>query len=152
MRYIGDGKPRTIEKVRATIEISLAVQDRGLGLFTVELAETGEIIGDCGLIPIQRSGRKDRGPEIELGYRFAKQAWGKGYATEAGRAVLAYGWKRLQIPHLLAVTHLENEGSRNVLQKLGFTHQGRSEEFYDTTVDLFSIERPARNSEGAGTH
>jgi RimJ/RimL family protein N-acetyltransferase len=78
MRYIGDGKPRTIEKVRATLEISLAVQDRGLGLFAVESFETGEVLGDCGLIPIQRSGRTERGPEIELGYRLAKHAWGKG--------------------------------------------------------------------------
>ena len=119
MRYIGDGKPRTIEKVRATIEISLSVQDRGLGLFTVELRETGEVLGDCGLIPIQRSGRTERGPEIELGYRLAKHAWGKGYATEAGRAVLTYGWSHLQLPSLLAVTPVTSVGSVNVVVPLG---------------------------------
>jgi RimJ/RimL family protein N-acetyltransferase len=65
---------------------------------------------------------------------------------------MAYDGSHLRLPGLLAVTHPENEGSRNVLHKLGFTHQGQSGEFYDTTVDLFSIERPTRYSEGAETH
>jgi RimJ/RimL family protein N-acetyltransferase len=57
---------------------------------------------------------------IELGYRFVRPAWGQGVATEAGRSVLAYGFGRLGIDPIVAVTHPENRASQQVLRKLGF--------------------------------
>ena len=64
---------------------------------TVTLRDTGEIIGDCGILPYNWEG-----PEIELAYRYRPSAWGQGYAKEAGKAVLGLVWQETEINELLA--------------------------------------------------
>lgn len=61
---------------------------------------------------------------IELGYRYVPAAWGRGVASEAGRAVLAHGFATLDLPEIAGFTHPDNHASRRVLAKLGFTHEG----------------------------
>ena len=69
--------------------------------------------------------------EIDLGYRFKKNAWGHGYATEAARDVLDYGSNQLNLKTIIAKAQVENLASINVLQKIGmqFLKEGLEDGF-----------------------
>jgi [ribosomal protein S5]-alanine N-acetyltransferase len=58
----------------------------------------------------------------ELGYRFKKKHWGKGYATESCRAIIEYGFEQLHINTIFAITYPKHTSSQKVLNKLGFKH------------------------------
>jgi RimJ/RimL family protein N-acetyltransferase len=72
--------------------------------------------------------RADDG-DHELGYWLAPDAWGRGYATEAGRAVLDIARQALPITRIVAYHHADNPASGRVLHKLGFRETGRSQRF-----------------------
>lgn len=57
---------------------------------------------------------------LDLGYRFRKESWGKGYATEAALACMEYYREHMTHFALHALTHIDNQGSRHVLEKVGF--------------------------------
>ena len=63
-------------------------------------------------------------PCVEIGWRLAAEHWGRGYATEAARAVIAEAFGPLDMTRLVAITREANTGSRNVLRKLGFRMDG----------------------------
>lgn len=65
----------------------------------------------------------------ELGYWLTPDAWGRGYATEAGRAVIEIARETMRLPHLRARHHVENPASGRVLRKLGFVETGRGRTF-----------------------
>lgn len=75
-------------------------------------------IGWCGL-----KARPERG-EIDLGYRFMKSAWGKGYATEAAQACLQYGFEQLKLPRIVGRAMPQNIASLRVLEKCGMQYVG----------------------------
>ncbi|MCG8507137.1 MAG: GNAT family N-acetyltransferase [Sphingomonadales bacterium] len=64
------------------------------------------------------------GEWIELGYRFLRSAWGKGYATEASKLALNIAFEDWAVPEVMAVTHPDNLASQHVLTKLGFVYAG----------------------------
>lgn len=88
------------------------------GRWAVHTKPGMEFIGWCGL-----KARPER-KEIDLGYRFIKAAWGKGYATEAAWACIQYGFEKLQLRRIIGRTMPENKGSLWVLEKCGMTHIG----------------------------
>ena len=92
---------------------------RGWGFWAVEVRATGEFIGFTGLDPVEE-GQPFTG--VEAGWRLARPAWGHGYATEAARAVLAFGFAELDLPEILAVTVPANRRSRAVMERLGMTY------------------------------
>ena len=61
----------------------------------------------------------EAGPDVELGYTLARAAWGRGYATEAARAVLRWAFAGLRLPRVVAVADPANTASLRVLEKLG---------------------------------
>jgi [ribosomal protein S5]-alanine N-acetyltransferase len=75
-------------------------------------------IGWCGLKYVPERN------EIDLGYRFIKQAWGKGYATEAAYASIRYGFEKLNLQRITGRAMPGNTGSLKVLQKCGMTYIG----------------------------
>jgi ribosomal-protein-alanine N-acetyltransferase len=86
----------------------------GYGRFACVWKDTGEVIGFSGLKYL---------PEIndtELGYRFLPQFWGKGLATEAGRASIDFARTDLGLARLVGLVHPDNHDSAKVLTKLGF--------------------------------
>ncbi|MER7705040.1 GNAT family N-acetyltransferase [Kitasatospora sp. NPDC097605] len=91
---------------------------RGYGWWAVEVRATGEFIGFAGLDDID-DGLPFTG--VEIGWRLARSAWGHGYATEAARAVLAFGFDTLALPEILAVTTARNLRSQAVMRRLGMT-------------------------------
>ena len=80
------------------------------------------IVGSCGL------GRRPSG-SVEMGYWIGRQHWGKGFATEASRALIEIA-KALKFPRLEASHFLDNPASGRVLEKLGFVATGMSAERY----------------------
>lgn len=86
---------------------------RGFGMWIVQEKSTGDIIGRAGLR------YPDGIPNIEVGWGFIRNSWGKGYATEAADAALTYAFEHLQLQRVNAVIHRDNIGSRQVAHKLG---------------------------------
>jgi RimJ/RimL family protein N-acetyltransferase len=91
-------------------------------VFAVMLRESTRLAGAVGL---ELAPRFDR---AELGYWIAKEDWGKGYATEAGLAVLSYGFTTLGLHRIYATPFKRNPASGRVLEKLGMKHEGRVRE------------------------
>lgn len=83
-----------------------------IGRWAVHLKSNGAFIGWCGL--------KDTDGEIDLGYRFMQQYWGKGYATEAASAVLKYGIEN-GYSNIVGRAAVANEASVAVLRKIGLS-------------------------------
>ena len=80
---------------------------------------------------------------IEIGYRYVRSAWGQGVATEAGRAVLDHGFRRLGFDRIVAVTHPANLASQHVLEKLGLKPCGAAFH-YGQSLSFFELSRRAR--------
>jgi ribosomal-protein-alanine N-acetyltransferase len=120
MKYIG-GKPLdSIERTRERILRWIGYQEKfGYTLWAVIEKSSGELIGDCGLFPFE-----NEGPEVEVGYDLRRDRWGRGYATEAARACLDYGFDKRKLERIVAVTYPEHIASRRVLEKCGMTERG----------------------------
>lgn len=106
-----------------------------IGFCSVILKETNEFIGWCGLWELKETG------EIEVGYALFKEFWGKGYAVEASKPFLEYGFTELNQPKIVACANPDNKGSRRVMEKLGMTfdhigfYYGRDLVHYSITRD-----------------
>ena len=86
--------------------------------FAVILRAKGRLIGSCGIRIGQGNGRK-----ADLGYEIAPRYWGQGYATEAARAVVAFGFGDLRLHRIWASCLAENVASARVLEKLGMRRE-----------------------------
>ena len=121
MQYIGDGsvfywsKKTAFEKFKISLDRQ---NDSELGTLAVYTKECNRYIGWCG---IQYSKFLDH---IELEYRYCRDSWLKGYATEAASAIIAETYRMPDIDRILACTHPQNIASIRVLEKLGFAHSG----------------------------
>lgn len=91
--------------------------ERGYGLWPVELIGGDTFIGMCGLTDPDFTAPFL--PAVEIGWRLAAAHWGRGYATEAARAVLAFGFERLALSEIVSFTTTANVRSRRVMEKLG---------------------------------
>jgi len=119
MRYIGNGQTRNLENTKSYLDKAIHHWEKhGFGLGPIFEKETGEFVGDAGLVHL---GLDDRNAEIELGYRLKKKFWGKGYATEIARAWIAWGFDHLPLKEIIASVYEENESSRHVLEKVGMS-------------------------------
>jgi len=90
-------------------------RDRGFGLWLIELRETGEFVGDCGLTPQEINGTI----EIEVGYHVRRSLQGRGYGTEAAAAARDYARDVLRRDRLVAIIHPGNAASLRVAEKIG---------------------------------
>jgi len=92
----------------------------GFGLWAVEVRERRSFIGFVGLaVP---SFEAHFTPCVEVGWRLAQQCWGLGYATEAARAAVTFGFGQLPLEEIVSFTVPENERSRRVMNRLGMTY------------------------------
>lgn len=116
MRWVGDGQPITREGVIRWLEVTAGnYRKRGYGMSALVLRESGEIVGFCGLV--HPGGQ----PEAEIKYALKRGHWGKGIATEAAAAMLAYGSRRHGLSYIIATTAPGNLASHRVLIKAGMT-------------------------------
>ncbi len=114
------GGPRDLAGTRAAVERSINQQALdGFSFWAVIERESGLLAGEAGLFPLA----EDR-QDIALGYALGADFWGRGYATEASRAVLSEAFGPLAMQRVVAITRATNFRSRRVLAKLGFNAQG----------------------------
>jgi RimJ/RimL family protein N-acetyltransferase len=88
-----------------------------LGLIAVERRQDGAFLGMCGL-----HRQSSRPQDVEVAWRLAHEHWGHGYATEAGRAWLAYGFETLGLDRIISMTDETNARSLAVMRRLGLTY------------------------------
>jgi len=118
MDYLGP--PLTAADVEAqTARQNGLLADLGHCFWAVERREDGAFLGFCGLKP-GAVGTPIEG-RIEIGWRLAQPYWGKGYAREAAEASLAWGWEKLAVPDIWAITVLGNSRSWGLMERLGMT-------------------------------
>jgi RimJ/RimL family protein N-acetyltransferase len=96
------------------------IEAEGWGLWAVEVAGGASFIGFVGLA--RPSFEEHFTPAVEVGWRLARDHWGRGYATEAGRAALAYGFEELELDEIVSFTSRLNEPSWRVMERLGMSH------------------------------
>jgi RimJ/RimL family protein N-acetyltransferase len=114
-RYTGD-RGHSREEVRAGMEERVfgAYRKYGYGRWATVLKSEERVIGFAGLKFLEDVG------EVDLGYRFFKEYWGQGLATEACRLILTYGFETLRLPRIIGIADRDNTASIRVLEKLGF--------------------------------
>lgn len=116
-RYTGDGPVKDIEEAKRILtDIIFPQYKNNIGRWAVHLKSNHEFIGWCGLKYLAET------DEIDLGYRFFKMHWGKGYATESAKAVVKYGVNVLKIQNIIARAAKENKASIHVIKKLGMVY------------------------------
>jgi RimJ/RimL family protein N-acetyltransferase len=98
------------------------IEERGWGFWALEIKASGEFVGFTGLhtpdpeLPFS--------PCVEVGWRLARAHWGKGFATEAARRSLAFGFDQLGLNEIVSFTSLGNARSRAVMERLGMRPDG----------------------------
>lgn len=102
-----------VDRIRAQFD------EHGFGLWALEVRGRGEFIGFTGLA-IQTFDAPFN-PSVEVGWRLARPAWGKGYAIEAARAAVADGFDRIGLDEIVSMTAVVNERSQAVMRRLGMT-------------------------------
>lgn len=116
MRYF----PSTLSREESDAMVDWAsalIEERGWGLWAVEVPGVAPFVGFVGLnVPRFM-------PEVvEVGWRLLKEHWGNGYATEAGREALRYGFDELALDEIVSFTTVSNTPSRRVMERIGMTH------------------------------
>ncbi|HYF45805.1 MAG TPA: GNAT family N-acetyltransferase [Acidimicrobiales bacterium] len=91
----------------------------GWGLWAVEVLDDGRFAGFVGLWPTPPD--LPFSPAVEVGWRLARHAWGRGVATEGAEAALADGWTRVGLDEVVSMTTVTNVRSQRVMQRLGMT-------------------------------
>lgn len=134
MRFVGDGV-MTEERGRQVFNKVFELYDTGAwGIWTIEERETGGFLGTAEIKP-RKTG------DWEIVYVFRKEAWGRGYATEVGRALVAFGFENLGLARVAATVDYENAISIRVLEKLGMRQvDEESDEIGPYAV--YAVDRP----------
>lgn len=110
----------------AIIERTEAAFDaEGFGLWAVERLEDAAFIGFVGLA--RPSFETSFTPCVEIGWRLAREAWGRGYATEGAVAVRDHAFEVVELDELLSWTTVANSASRRVMERIGMTHDPRDD-------------------------
>ncbi|PLR66274.1 MULTISPECIES: GNAT family N-acetyltransferase [Bacillaceae] len=114
MRYYPSTKDekQTLEWIEWTLNNYIKY---GTGLWIVEDKQTGDFLGQCGIVPQE----VDNVIEMEIGYLFAKRVWGNGYATEAAIACKKYGFEQLNLKKMVSLPDVNNLPSARVAERIG---------------------------------
>ncbi len=136
MRYIGDGRP--LDRGQSWREVALHIGHwalRDYGQWALELKEDGLSHGRAGLW------NPPGWPGLEVGWKLARQAWGHGYATEAGQAAVEWAWANLDAPRLISLIQPGNVRSERVAERLGMRRHEEST-VQGQVATIFVLERP----------
>jgi RimJ/RimL family protein N-acetyltransferase len=128
--------------------IEACFAERGHGLWVVDPGGTGGCVGFVGLWPAPDA--LPCAPAVEVGWRLARDTWGRGYAPEAARAAVADGFARLGLGEIVSFTWEGNAASRRVMEKIGmardadgdFLHPNLPEDHRLRRHVLYRLPRP----------
>jgi ribosomal-protein-alanine N-acetyltransferase len=116
LHFFPNPEPPGWERVQKIIDQQLIHwQEHGYGWWAVELRSSQELIGWAGLQFLPDTS------ETEVAYLLGKAYWGQGFATEAARASMKFGFETLKLNSIVAVVHPANKASIRVIEKLGMT-------------------------------
>lgn len=116
MRFTPAGPDNSIERTRQRVQTYMEHQEiNGFSKWMVFDRITGDAVGDCGLLSLKES------KKIDLGFRLPQRHWGKGLATEMATAWARAGFEDYGFTRITAIAHPDNNASRHVLTKVGFT-------------------------------
>jgi RimJ/RimL family protein N-acetyltransferase len=136
MRFVRPGRDATtVADTRTRLE-ELALRRDGWGFWAIEERDGERLVGGAGLFPLEW-----KGPEIELAYHVVPSRWGRGYAAEAGAALLSAAWRDTELDHVVAVAFPDNRASTRVMEKLGMEFE-RTERYGPHQVVRYRIARP----------
>lgn len=139
MRYLNtDGTVPPNPKMYAQgyiIERNKEWQHRGHGAWAVIEKATGAFMGHSGLFIIEPTS------VVEVGYALGKPFWGKGYAPEAARETLRYGFEVLKLDEIVAVAFPQNTASIRVMEKIGMRDQGLTNKYYNLELVCYALTR-----------
>jgi RimJ/RimL family protein N-acetyltransferase len=139
MRRVGrTGRPvadlaaaqRAVEAIRRNEAL------HGFAMWAVDERNGDRLVGIAGLALVD-----GEGPEVEAAYILRRDRWGRGYATEALRAVLEIGHRELGLERIVALAYLDNDASRRVMEKAGMRPDG-TVEAYSRTMTRHVSTRP----------
>jgi ribosomal-protein-alanine N-acetyltransferase len=118
MRYVFQGGAMTQERAEEMMRKHFTFGDSLTGIAILTEKPADDIIGFAGLFPCKALGADD----LEIGFVLARQAWGRGIATEIGEAQLTFGFEQLNCTRLLGLVDPRNGPSIHALQKLGLRY------------------------------
>jgi len=111
LKFTGDKPFKSVDEAFNFIKNYRDYSKNGFGRWSVFLKENGSYIGWCGL-------KLNEENRVDVGFRFAKQYWSKGYATESAKACLDYGFNQLHIEEIIGRADTDNKASVKVLVKI----------------------------------
>lgn len=124
--------PLSRERSDAFVDrIGACWRERGWGLWALEERASGRFLGYTGLWPADFL---PSGPAVEVGWRLARDAWGQGFAPEAARAALAFGFEQVGLGEIVSFTAAGNHASLRVMTKIGLVRDP-SRDFDHPRVD-----------------
>ncbi|BCY29100.1 GNAT family N-acetyltransferase [Flavobacterium okayamense] len=130
--YLGNNPLKTKEESLGYLKnIQNQYKENGIGRFAMIKKESNEFIGWCGLKFITEE-ENNHSHFYEIGYRLKEEFWGKGYAYEAAKAWYEYAFNKLKVDTLYASAHIDNKGSRRILEKIGL--QFKNEYIWDNRI------------------
>ncbi|MBT8395229.1 MAG: GNAT family N-acetyltransferase, partial [Bacteroidia bacterium] len=135
LQYTGDIPFENFSQATDFIKNYEEYQNHKMGRWAVCLKKTDKFIGWCGL---------KFHPEkkiVEIGFRFYKEYWNKGYATESAKASLEYGFKKLYLPEIYAHAHINNSTSHKVINKCGLKFI-KEFDYEGIPANLYKIDNP----------
>ena len=118
VRFIRPVMTETENSIFLEKNLLLYSEQPGVGRWGVIEKSTGSFAGSFAIIPLANT------VEFQLGYALLKPLWGKGFATEFTIAGIAYGFEKLKLQRIVAITRQANIPSQQVLKKAGFNYAG----------------------------
>lgn len=113
--------------------------EQGFGLWALERRSDRAFLGFAGLsVPAFEAPFM---PAVEVGWRLARNAWGHGYATEAGSAALNFGFTGLRLREVVSFTAVGNERSRRVMERIGMNHDAGDDFDYPFVAPGHAVHR-----------
>ncbi len=130
------GGPRNYEEVLKTLREDAQLSPRPIfDLWPVVEKETGQIIGDCGILEKEIDGRN----QYEIVYVLAKLAWGKGFATEVASSLKDHAFNELGLKRITALIDPDNQKSEMVATKIGLRYEKDTVRPNGKTMRLFAL-------------
>jgi len=135
-KWFPKGQGYTREEARRSLDnIMNHWVKNGFGIWAITDKITRVLLGRCGLNLIAETS------EVEVDFVIARSYWGRGYATEAAMAALAYGFETLKLGRIIALAKPDNTASRRVIEKIGMRYV-REDKYWGITCAYYEIAKP----------
>lgn len=119
--------------------LDAAIEERGFGFWALETAGTGEFVGFTGLSVPRFEAHFT--PAVEIGWRLARSAWGRGYASEAARRALRFAFDDLGLAEVVSFTATANVRSQAVMERIGMTRDASGDFDHPLVPDGHRLKR-----------